>query len=187
MKKSTIVCAVSAWVVGTSAAALQGAEEYKVDAVHSSVIFRVKHLELSYTYGRFNEITGSFSFGNRSLAIEVDAASVDTNSTDRDKHLLGADFFDTKKYSTIKFTAAEFKDIGSGKYEVSGNLTLLGVTKPLMVQLERIGSGKDRQGNARTGFETTFTIKRSEFGMTYGLGGIGDEVRLTVSIEGVAK
>jgi polyisoprenoid-binding protein YceI len=168
------------------------AETYKVDPVHSTVLFRIKHLNLSYVHGRFNDVAGTFSFDDEdpsagSLDIEVPVAKIDTNNAERDKHLKSPDFFDAERFPLITFKSRSVKKVGEQTYEVGGELALHGVTKPLTVKLERIGSGKDPWGGYRTGFETTFTIKRSDFGMTNVIGPVGDEVRLTVAIEGVRR
>lgn len=186
MKRTRNVSVVCVTFLGMYTAAVQ-AEEYKIDPGHSSVIFRVKHLDVSYAYGRFNDIAGSFSFDSGSLDIELKTESIDTNSPDRDKHLKGPDFFNAKQFPITKFTSKKFKKTGDDTYQVIGSLTLHGVTKPLTLTVERVGSGKDRRGRDLTGFEATFTIKRSDFGMTYAIPGIGDEVRMIVSIEGARE
>lgn len=179
-------------VSALSLTALAAAEEYKVDTVHSAVFFRVKHMNVSYTYGRFNEITGLVKWddakpGDSSLKFDVKTASVDTNDEKRDAHLRNADFFDADKYPTISFVSKSVKKTDDDKYEVAGELTLHGVTKPLTVTLEKTGMGADPWGGHRIGFETVFTIKRSEFGMDKMMNGVGDDVRLMVSIEGVRQ
>ena len=175
---------------GSAQDAKLAAGTFAVDAVHSTVIFRIKHLGLSFVYGRFNEIEGTFQFGDDDKSrvdITVKAASVDTNSEERDKHLRNEDFFDVEKYPDIKFKSDSIKKTAADKYEAVGKLTLHGVTKPLTVTITRVGSGPDPWGNFRSGFETTFTIKRSDFGMGKMLGAVGDEVRLTVSVEGIRE
>lgn len=176
-------------VLGGSTVPRAGAEQFKVDRVHSSVVFRVKHMGVSYFYGRFNDVGGSFAFDDAdetkcSFDIEVKTESVDTHNEKRDNHLKSPDFFNAKQYPTIRFKSSAVKKTGDNTFEVSGELTLLGQTKPLTVTVERVGMGKGRGGGSLCGFETTFTIKRSDFGMTYGLEGVSDEVRLTVSLEG---
>jgi len=185
MKSLGVSCLAIA--VSLNFAQAVGAEEFKVDGVHSAVLFRVKHLGVSYFYARFNEIAGSFSFDAGSLDIQVKTGSVDSHRPDRDKHLKGPDFLNAKQFPLMKFTGKKFKKTGDDKYRVIGEMTLHGVTRPLTVQLERVGSGPDPWGGYRTGFETTFTIKRSDFGMDFMLGQLGDDIRIIVSIEGVRK
>lgn len=167
------------------------AATYAVDNVHSCVWFRIKHLDISWFYGRFNEVSGTYTFddadpGNNKLAIDVKTASVDTNNADRDEHLRKPDYFDAEKFPTISFKSERFKKTGANTFEVAGELTLHGVTKPLTVTLERTGAGRDPWGKLRAGFETTFTVKRSDFEVG-DQRGLSDEVRLTVSIEGVQQ
>ncbi|MBL8878433.1 MAG: YceI family protein [Phycisphaerales bacterium] len=175
-----------------AAAATVAADEYKVDAVHSSAIFRIKHMNVSYSYGRFNDISGTIKWDDEktaesSLKVEVKVASIDTADAKRDAHLKSADFFDAEKHPTITFQSKSIKKTGDNKYEVAGELTLHGVTKPLTISLDKTGAGADPWGGNRAGFETTFTIKRSEFGMDKMLTGAGDEVRMIVSLEGVKQ
>lgn len=182
---------IAALTVFAAAAAAQ-ADEYKVDAVHSSAIFRIKHMNVSYSYGRFNDIGGTIKWDDQKLAdsslkVEVKVASIDTADAKRDAHLKNADFFDADKYPTITFQSKSIKKTSDNKYDVVGELTLHGVTKPLTVSLEKVGAGSDPWGGNRAGFETTFTIKRSEYGMDKMLNGVGDEVRMIVSLEGVKQ
>lgn len=167
-------------------------EKYRVDPVHSSVIFRIKHLNVAYFYGRFNEISGRFTFGDAdgsggSFEFEVPAESIDTNNGNRDKHLRSADFFSASDYTKITFRSTRVEKAGDDKFKVEGELTLLAETRPLTVEIERTGKATDQRGTTRAGFETTFTIKRSDFGMTGMMQGLGDEVRLTVSVEGILE
>ena len=168
------------------------ADVYKVDPVHSAISFRIKHLGISYVRGRFNNASGTITFddkmpGKSLVEISVKVDDIDTVNAKRDKHLKSHEFFDAKKYPLILFQSETFEKIGEGIYEVSGRLSFHGVTRPLTVKVEHIGSGKDPWGGYRAGFETSFMVKRSDFGMTHMLGGVGDEVRLTVNIEGIRK
>jgi polyisoprenoid-binding protein YceI len=168
------------------------ADEYKVDPIHSSVIFRVKHLGLGYIYGRFNDIGGTVSIDEKtparlSLDVQVKAEAIDTNNAARDKHLRGPDFFNTKEFPTITFKSKQVKLLKDNKYEVTGDLTLHGVTKPVTVELRRIGAGTDPTGTHRTGFETYFSVRRSDFGMDFMTKMIGDDIWLLVGFEGTRK
>lgn len=170
---------------------LDAADSYAVDPVHSSVVFRVKHLNTSHAWGRFNDIAGSFTLDESNpsasrLEFTVKAASVDTNNEARDNHLRGPDFFNAVQYPDISFASKTVEKTAEG-YEVSGELTFHGVTKPLTVTLVPTGTGKDMRGNAIAGVDATFTIKQSDFGVTMMAAAIGDAVTLFVSIEGVKK
>jgi polyisoprenoid-binding protein YceI len=169
-----------------------GLETYKIDPIHSSNVFRIKHMNVTYFYGRFNAVAGTFAFDDAdptkcAFDVQIDAASVDTNNTDRDKHVKSAELFDVEKYPKITFKSTSVKKAGEQTYEVAGDLTFHGVTKPLTVKIQRTGAAPGMQGDYISGCETTFEIKRSEFGMTAAIGPLSDEVRLTVSLEGVRQ
>ena len=166
------------------------ADTYTVDSVHSFIVFRIKHLGVGYAYGRINSPTGSYQFDPASpqsamFDIQVDAAAVDTHNEKRDKHIRSSDFFDVAKHPRISFKSTAVRKLQDGVYEITGNLTFRSVTKPITVTANHTGSAKDPWGKYRSGFETQFTIKRSEFGMDFMMGGLSDEVNLTVSVEGI--
>lgn len=168
------------------------AETYEIDAAHTSIVFKISHLGFSHTFGMFPDVKGSLTFDEadakaNSIAVTVNAASVNTMNAGRDDHLRNADFFDVEKHQEISFKSTAWKKTGDGEYEVTGDLTLLGNTKPVTFTAKELGSGKGMKGETRRGFETTFSIKRSDFGMDKMVGPIGDEVELTVSFEGVLK
>lgn len=169
--------------IGTTFAA----DAYKVDPVHSAVIFRVKHMNTSQAYGRFNDVAGTFELeGNApaSMAFTVKVDSLDTANAARDTHLKSAEFFDAGKHPAITFTSKSVKKAGE-HHEVTGDLTLKGVTRPVTARVEVVGTGKGPKGGAIAGIEATFTIKRTEFNMPFGAPDlVGDEVRLVVSVEG---
>ena len=165
---------------------------YKVDPVHSAIVFRIQHLGVSDAFGRINDPSGFFTLdetnsGNNSVEISVNSKDVDTANEKRDKHLRSPDFFNIEDHPTIMFKSRKFEKTGPDAYRITGDLTMLGVTKPMTVSATRVGSGKDPWGGYRTGFTTEFTIKRSEFGMDYLMSGLGDEVHITVSIEGIRQ
>lgn len=166
------------------------AETYKVDPSHSSVVFKVKHMNTSNAYGRFNDIAGTFTLdeanpANCRFEFTVKADSIDTANAKRDEHLKGSDFFNVRQFPTIAFRSTSTAKAGD-KYRVGGDLSLHGVTKPVEVTIEPIGRGKNpRSGAGIAGIEAVFVVKRSDFGMSYGLpDAVGDEVTLIVSLEG---
>lgn len=169
------------------------AETYKLDPGHSSIVFRVKHLDIAYVYGRFNGPTGSFVFDESSpskstVEMQAEAKNVDTAVEKRDTHLKSPDFFNAAEHPSVSFKSKSVKKLDDTTYEVSGDLTLLGKTRPITVKAQATGAGKDPWGNYRRGFETSFSIKRSEFGMGFMVGkGVSDEVNLTVSVEGIRQ
>ena len=160
-----------------------------VDAVHSTVLFRIKHLNTSFAWGRFDDISGKLNLDDKSpsLEIQLKAESIDTGNAKREEHLKSPDFFSAKQFPTISFRSTKITKTGDGKYTVDGTLKLHGVEQPLSVELERTGAGKNQQGTAIEGFETTFKIKRSDYGMKFLLLGLSDEVLLIVSLECGAK
>jgi polyisoprenoid-binding protein YceI len=168
------------------------AETFEIDAVHSVVLVRVQHLGVSNAYGRFNQISGSFTLDEKepaksSVKVEVRTASIDTFNEKRDQHLRGPDFFNAKQFPVMTFESSAVRAAGEGRYEVEGKLSVHGVTKPLTVVVEKVGAAKDPWGGFRAGFETSWTMKRSDHGMDYMLGAVGDEVRVIVSLEGIRK
>ncbi|MBC7782698.1 MAG: YceI family protein [Burkholderiales bacterium] len=167
------------------------AQSYAVDPVHSSIGFKVKHLETSNFHGRFNKAQGEVKLESGapvSVHMSVDVESIDTANKNRDAHLIGPDFFAAKDFPDITFKSTSVKKLDDTTFEVAGDLTLHGVTKPLTVKLVKTGSGQNMQKKEIVGFETSFSIKRSDHGMTgYIDKGIGDEVTLNISVECVKQ
>ncbi len=161
--------------------------DWIVDTVHSSVAFRVKHAGASWFKGTFDVITGSITLDPSkpeagSVQLTIPVASVDTNDKARDDHLKGPDFFNSKENPDITFKSTKVAKKGD-MLEVAGDLSLNGKTKSTVLEVEYIGAGEMR--GKRVGYSTKFTIKRSDFGMTYGVkdGGVGDEVTLMIDLE----
>jgi len=168
------------------------AETYKLDPAHTSIVYRVKYSGVTFVYGRFNGPTGTFVYdeaspAKNSIEMQVDANNIDTAVEKRDNHLKSPDFFNAAEHPLVTFKSTSVKKINSDTYQVTGNLTLLGNSRKLTVNAKHTGSGKDPWGNFRRGFETSFTIKRSDFGMNFMLGGVSDEVEITVSVSGIRQ
>jgi len=175
-----------------SSTAVQAADTYTVDPVHTAALFKIKNLGVSYTYGRFNDVSGTVAFDAANPAaskvdITIQAGSVDTFNQKRDAHLANPDFFDAKQFPVLKFVSTAFKKVDDNTFDVTGDFTLHGVTKPITIKAVKIGEGKDPWGGYRIGFESTFTIKRSDFGMTKMMEAVGDDVTVTFSTEGIKK
>jgi polyisoprenoid-binding protein YceI len=174
-----------------SSEVLPAAGSWNVDAVHSSVVFRIKHMNTSYFYGHFNELTGTVAYddakpdaGSMDLSIKIE--SVDTHNQNRNNHLKSASFFNAAEFPNATFKSTSWKKSGDNAFDVTGDMNIHGQTKPVTIKLEKTGQGKGQQGEI-IGFETTFTIKRSDFGITYMPDGLSDEVKLMVSIEAKGK
>ncbi len=186
------VFALLALLFGMPAIAGAAEETYTVDTDHTYVLFRVKHLDIGYSYGRFNKPVGSFTFDTAtdtlgSIRMQVMAENVDTDVEKRDNHLRSPDFFDAKEYPLISFTSTAIRKVGDGTYDVTGDITLLGNTRPITFKAVQTGAGKDPWGKYRRGYKVVFTLKRSSFGMEFMLGGVSDEVEVTVSVEGIKR
>jgi polyisoprenoid-binding protein YceI len=176
-------------IAGTSATAR--ADDYAIDAIHSGISFQILHMGLSYTQGRFNEFSGKFTIdtsdpGKSSFALSIKAESVDTNNAGRDKHLRSPDFFNVKQFPAISFASTSVKAIEGG-YELTGDLTMHGETKPVTFSLKG-GKVVQAQGAQKTGFSTSqIVLKRSEFGVGKPTPMLGDDVFITISFEGAKK
>jgi len=166
---------------------------YKVDADHSGVGFSVRHF-VSNVPGRFRDFDGIIKYDRQnpaasSVEFTVKAASVDTSNNDRDEHLRGKDFFDVQSFPTLTFTSTKVSAKDANNLDVTGNLTLHGVTKEVTIPVELLGSMKTPTGE-KAGFETAFTINRKDYGIVWNrvldAGGsvLGDDVKVSISIEG---
>lgn len=169
----------------------QGADTYKVDPVHSSVIFSVKHSGVTDFYGAFKEISGTVTFdaadpSKSSVELTVPVESIDTRSEKRDQHLKSPDFFNAKQFPAITFKSNKIEGSGDN-YKISGDLTIHGVTKPITADFKRGADGKGGQGKTVGGGEARFTIKRSDYDMKFMLGPLGDEVNIILSLEGAKQ
>ncbi len=169
------------------------AQTYSVDGVHSFVWFRCKNLAQagSWVIGRFNEISGTIvvakELAKSSVEITINAASLDTGVPDRDNHLKSPDFLNVKQFPTITFKSTRIRQLKPNLYEVTGDLTLHGTTKPITVRVRKIAEGRNFKGAQVVAFEGSFTIKRSEFGMRGLLNIAGDEVSIYFSVQGIQR
>jgi polyisoprenoid-binding protein YceI len=168
------------------------AETFRVDGEHASVVFKIKHLNMSWVWGRFNQVAGRFTLDEETPAssrfeITIQTESIDTGNQRRDRHLRNADFFDAGQFPQIRFVSAAVRKTDATHYEVTGDLTLHGVTRPLTVTITKLGAGQDPWNNYRCGGELSFTIKRSDFGMGGMLEAVGDEVTMMISLEGIRE
>lgn len=167
------------------------AAEYVIDEAHSFVRFRIQHLGISWTLGSFNDIEGGLSYDSADPAasridLSIATASVDTNHAERDKRLRGDDFLDVKRYPVATFKSTRFTPSPTGG-KLEGELTLHGVTRTVVIDVEKTGEGPDPWGGYRVGFLGTTSINRRDFGIDYNLGPRGDSVDFEFTIEGKRK
>jgi polyisoprenoid-binding protein YceI len=167
-------------------------ERYKIDVAHSSVSFKIRHLGISWVQGVFKDYEGEVVFDPvkpeaSSVTVTVQAASVDTGNEKRDNHLRNADYFHVEKFPTLSFKSTKVEKTAKNRYKVTGEFTLLGVTKPLVVDFVGTDEIEGMRGEKRRGGETAFTIKRSEFGMKESIGPVGDEVQVSLAFSGVKE
>jgi polyisoprenoid-binding protein YceI len=163
---------------------------FKIDPVHSTVLFKIRHMGVSNFRGRFNEANGTVTIDAAkptasTIHFSIPAAKIDTNNADRDKHLRGTDFFNADEFATINFDSTKVEPKGKDELEVTGDLSLHGVKKSITVHVKQIGYADIPKAGVRVGFEASFQIRRSDFGMKSAsdLGMLGDEVDLIVNVE----
>lgn len=182
----------------TAAPAEAEPRRYKLDPEHLTIAFLVHHLELADTLGMFREASGSFVFDDEAMTISdveitVQTDSVFTNHQKRDEHLRGPDFLNAEEYPTMTFTAdgANAVKTGARTGKLEGELTLLGVTKPITLHLTYNGGRKYPFGDEHyaIGISARGTFRRSEFGMTYAVGNnwVGDEVHMIIEFEAIRQ
>lgn len=171
------------------------ATSWNVDDAHTTVGFSVSHLFTS-VQGRFDEFGGTIEFDpDEPQAVRIrgtaQADSINTNNTKRDKHLRSADFFDVEKHPELSFESKSLEGFDGKKGRLAGNLTIHGVTKPVVFDFRYLGQAKDPWGNVRAGFSATTTINRRDYGLNWNevleTGGVlvGEEVEIRIDVEGV--
>jgi polyisoprenoid-binding protein YceI len=191
MLKKTVLGLATGIVLFGSTSAM--ATEYKIDkeGQHAFIQFRVQHLGFSWVYGTFKDFAGSFTFDAKNpakdkVAVTIKTASVDTNQAERDKHLRSADFLNAAKFPEAKFVSTGVKKTGD-KYAITGNFTLNGVTKPLILEAKLMGEGKDPWGGYRAGFEASGKFALKDFNIKKELGTKSQDVELIITVEGVQQ
>ena len=168
------------------------AADYSIDSAHSAAQFSVRHLMVSNVRGEFSKLTGKVVYDDArptatTVEASVDVSTVSTREPQRDTHLKSPDFFDVAQYPSFTFKSTSVKAGGGKTLEVTGELTLHGVTKPITVTMRYGGVVADPRAGIRSGYETEFTIKRSDFGMDKMILMVGDEVKMMVALEGVKQ
>lgn len=172
------------------------AADYKIDADHSTIGFKIRHLGISKVPGKFVTFSGAFSYDPANVASGkteaiINVGSIDTSNTKRDEHLESADFFDIAKFPEIKFVSTKVIGTDPEAFQVEGDFTLHGITKKVVLDVVHEGSAKDLYGNEREGFTASTKINRRDYGLTWnklietGSLVVGDEVEVTLEIEGI--
>ena len=175
---------------------LAHADTWSIDPPHTSVEFTVRHMMISNVKGQFQKTAGTITAnGNDAASAQIDAtidaSSVDTRVERRDMHLKSPDFLDVAKYPTITFKSTKVEADGPNKWKVTGDLTLHGVTKPVVLDVESSGTPVSMGGKTHAGASATTKIKRSDFGLTWNkameAGGVmvGDEVAISIDVEAI--
>lgn len=167
---------------------------WTIDPMHSEIGFKVKHLVISTVSGKFGTFEGTVEtegddFNNAKVNFSADIDSVNTGVADRDGHLKSPDFFDAANHPKLSFESTSFTGKGGDDYEMQGNITIKGVTKPITLKVEHGGTGPNAYGQTIAGFELTGKINRKDFGLSWSAvteaGGVvvSDEVKLVINIE----
>ena len=193
MTRSTL----TAVAIAASVSAPAYADTYQVDKQHTEAAFQVRHL-FTKVRGVFRDLDGTIRFdkanpSNSNVVFRLKVASIDTGVDQRDNHLRGQDFFWAEKYPEISFTSSRVVAKGENAFDVTGDLTIRGVTKRITVPVSVLGKAIDPWGNEKLGLETEFTVNRKEFGLLWNAaletGGflVGDDVKIAQSLQAAAR
>jgi polyisoprenoid-binding protein YceI len=167
---------------------------WTIDASHSAIHFSVRHMMLANTRGEFHKFTGTINFNeaNPTLStvdVEIDTASLDTRDEKRDEHLRSADFFDTATYPVATFKSTSVEQSGDNEGRLTGDLTIRGITKSVVLNVEYHGQSTSPWGTQSAGFSATTKINRKEWGLVWNVGLetggvlVGEEVKLEIDVE----
>jgi polyisoprenoid-binding protein YceI len=197
MTRRLLAAAALVLTLIASALPAHAADVYEIDPVHSAATFKIKHV-FSMVPGRFNTMSGTVTYDpakieNSIVDVSIDAASINTENERRDGHLRSADFFEVEKYPAVTFKSTKVKKTGENTFEVTGDLTIRGVTKSVVLVAEFLGAGPGPGGPVRAGFHATTQINRMDYGVSWNkqldTGGLllGTDVMIDISVEGVKK
>jgi polyisoprenoid-binding protein YceI len=190
--RTILVGGVIALLLG-SAEMAPAAQSYAIDPSHSAVEFSIRHI-VSNVPGRFTKFGGSIEYDptdvtKSSVDVTIDAATISTDNSRRDEHLRSSDFFEVEKYPSIAFKSTKIEKSGERTFNITGNLTIHGVTKPAILKAELLGIASDPKFGDRAGFEASTSIDRKDFGVNWNKtldnGGVvvGEEVKIRLGIE----
>ncbi|MFT3807660.1 YceI family protein [Arenimonas sp.] len=185
MKRLLLAAALFAGFAGAAQAA-----KYEIDARHTQVLFTYNHFGYSNITGRFTEVSGTFDFDAKdptksSIDVQLPISSVSTGVVKMDEHLRSADMFDEAKFPTASFKSTKVTSAGGNKLKVAGDLTIHGVTRPVVFDVT-INSTAPKRDTPAAGFDATTTIKRSDFDVKFMLPGVPDEIKLNITMEAKA-
>jgi polyisoprenoid-binding protein YceI len=194
MKFATRTLTLLALASGIASAASAAVETYTIDPVHSSIGFAVRHF-LTKVPGRFTQFSGTITVDrdnleNSSVSATIDVGSVSTYNDKRDTHLKSPDFFDVAKFGAITFQSKSWKKTGDGTFDVTGDLTIHGVTKEVVLKVDLLGFGPGMMGAQLSGWDATVTLNRTDFGVNGPAAlatVIGNEVAVTITVEADLK
>ncbi|WP_027881535.1 YceI family protein [Meiothermus rufus] len=170
--------------------------KWNLDSSHTSVAFVVKHMGLFNARGQFKKISGTLEADAQGVPSRIeaviDAASIETGEAQRDAHLRSSDFLEVEKYPEIRFVSTQIEPLGGNRYRIQGDLTIRGVTKPVVLEAELSPPIKDPWGLTRTGATASGVLNRKDWGLTwnqvleFGALLVGEEVRFNIEVEAVA-
>jgi polyisoprenoid-binding protein YceI len=194
MKLPSKILALLAAASGLATVSRAAVETYTIDPVHSSVAFSVRHF-LTKVPGRFTQFSGTIvvdrdNLENSTVNATIDVGSVDTDNDKRNAHLKSPDFFDAAKFATITFASKSWKKTGDNTFDVTGDLTIHGVTKEIVLKVDLIGFGPGMQGAQLSGWDASVTLNRQDFGVNGPamLGkALGSEVGVSITVEADLK
>ncbi|MGH1404615.1 MAG: YceI family protein [Alphaproteobacteria bacterium] len=190
--KKFLILAAALCVGGFSGSAI-AAEKYEFDKVHSQILFFVDHLGFAKSQGEFHDYDGSFTFDrenpeNSSVNVTIKSASIDMDDEAWDTHMKSDHFFNVEAFPDMVFKSTSIAVTGEKTADITGDLTILGVTKPVVLKTVYNKSGENPYSKKfESGFSATASLKRSDFGMTYGLPGVGDEVEIRLEVEAIRQ
>lgn len=188
---------IATLLLACAALPVRAGEVFEIDKTHSTVNFKIRHFVSKFT-GRFASCSGTIDLDRANppaskVEFKIDVNSIDTANGDRDKHLKSPDFFDAEKNPEITFKSTKIADKGSGSFDVLGDLTMRGVTKPVTLSVTHTGFLKDPKGNERAGFEVAGKLNRKDYGVSWNRtldqGGfmLSDDVDIAIGIEALKK
>lgn len=178
------------FVMGGAGAAQAQIEVYKFDKAHTQILFFVDHLGFSMSQGEFHEYEGGFTFNRgepakSSVEVSIQTASIDMDDEKWDAHMKNKDFFNVEEFPSMDFKSTGIEVTGEDIAKITGDLTILGVTKPVVLDVTHNKSGVHPfSGKYVAGFSASTIVKRSDFGMRFGVPAVGDNVKVQLEVEG---